>query len=67
MHTCTYPGLQLTLFVSVIVTVLAVFQHLHVDSTLYALVFGESVLNDAVSIVLYKLVNYKSPYKKNLE
>lgn len=35
------------------VTVLAVFQTLGVDRTLYALVFGESVLNDAVAIVLY--------------
>lgn len=35
------------------VTVLAVFQHLGVNRTLYSLVFGESVLNDAVAIVLY--------------
>lgn len=34
------------------VTVLAIFHDLHVDVTLYALVFGESVLNDAVAIVL---------------
>jgi solute carrier family 9 (sodium/hydrogen exchanger), member 8 len=34
------------------VTVLAVFQELGVDRTLYALIFGESVLNDAVAIVL---------------
>jgi sodium/hydrogen exchanger 3 len=34
------------------VTVLTVFQELGVDRTLYALIFGESVLNDAVAIVL---------------
>ena len=38
------------------VTVLAVFHDLHVDVDLYSLVFGESVLNDAVAIVLYRLV-----------
>ncbi|EDV21919.1 uncharacterized protein TRIADDRAFT_29621 [Trichoplax adhaerens] len=43
------------------VTVLAIFQHLHVDSKLYALVFGESVLNDAVSIVLYSAILTYSP------
>ncbi|CAI5492081.1 unnamed protein product [Closterium sp. Naga37s-1] len=36
------------------VSVLAVFQELGVDRTLYAQVFGESVLNDAVAIVLYR-------------
>jgi NhaP-type Na+/H+ or K+/H+ antiporter len=36
------------------VTVLAVFKALRVDTNLYANVFGESVLNDAVAIVLYK-------------
>lgn len=34
------------------VTVLAIFNDLHVDVNLYALVFGESVLNDAVAIVM---------------
>lgn len=34
------------------VTVLAIFHALNVDVDLYALVFGESVLNDAVAIVL---------------
>jgi len=34
------------------VTVLAIFNDLHVDVTLYALVFGESILNDAVAITL---------------
>ncbi|KAG1686123.1 Sodium/hydrogen exchanger 7 [Nymphon striatum] len=33
-------------------TVLAIFNDLHVDVNLYAFVFGESVLNDAVAIVM---------------
>lgn len=33
-------------------TILAIFHDLHVDVNLYALVFGESVLNDAVALVL---------------
>lgn len=33
-------------------TILAIFNDLHVDVNLYALIFGESVLNDAVAIVL---------------
>ncbi len=35
-----------------VVTVLAIFNELHVDVDLYALLFGESVLNDAVAVVL---------------
>lgn len=38
------------------VTILAIFSDLHVDVNLYALVFGESVLNDAVAIVLSRYV-----------
>lgn len=37
------------------VTVLAIFHDLNVDVDLYALVFGESVLNDAVAIILVRL------------
>lgn len=40
------------LFFSLVVTVLAIFNELHADVDLYALLFGESVLNDAVAIVL---------------
>jgi sodium/hydrogen exchanger-like protein 6/7 len=55
-----YPTLKFTdtlLFGAIIsatdpVTVLAIFNDLNVDVDLYALVFGESVLNDAVAIVL---------------
>ena len=45
---------QLTLLICVssLVTVLAIFHELHVDPDLYTLLFGESVLNDAVAIVL---------------
>ncbi|KAK2835929.1 hypothetical protein Q5P01_016413 [Channa striata] len=34
------------------VTVLAIFNELHADGDVYALLFGESVMNDAVAIVL---------------
>lgn len=36
----------------VLVTTLAIFTEQNLDSDLYALIFGESVLNDAVSIIL---------------
>lgn len=39
-------------------TILAIFHDMHVDVNLYALVFGESVLNDAVAIVLSGLVYF---------
>ncbi|XP_070537705.1 sodium/hydrogen exchanger 6-like [Ptychodera flava] len=39
------------------VTVLAIFHDLHVDVDMYALVFGESVMNDAVAIVLAATVD----------
>ncbi|VVB00085.1 unnamed protein product [Arabis nemorensis] len=45
------------------VTVLSIFQELGTDVNLYALVFGESVLNDAMAISLYRtmsLVNRQS-------
>jgi sodium/hydrogen exchanger-like protein 6/7 len=36
------------------VTILAVFQQLGVEPDLYAVIMGESMLNDAVAIVLYR-------------
>lgn len=43
------------------VTVLAIFHELHVDTDLYTLLFGESVLNDAVAIVLTHSISIYSP------
>ncbi|XP_051778873.1 sodium/hydrogen exchanger 9 isoform X1 [Erpetoichthys calabaricus] len=43
------------------VTVLAIFNELHVDTDLYTLLFGESVLNDAVAIVLTYSIAIYSP------
>ena len=51
------------------VATLAIFHALDVDPTLNMLVFGESVLNDAVSIVMtkYVLVLLLVISRKNLE
>lgn len=38
------------------VTILAIFNQYKVDPKLYSVIFGESLLNDAVSIVLYEYV-----------
>ncbi|XP_055501656.1 sodium/hydrogen exchanger 9-like isoform X2 [Leucoraja erinacea] len=43
------------------VTVLAIFHELDVDPQLYTLLFGESVLNDAVAIVLTYSISIYSP------
>ncbi|EDQ89848.1 uncharacterized protein MONBRDRAFT_16608, partial [Monosiga brevicollis MX1] len=43
------------------VTVLAIFSDLGVDDRLYSIVFGESVLNDAVAIVMYRSVSEFRP------
>ena len=60
------PMLECMLFGSLIsatdpVTVLAVFQSLKVEINMYSLVFGESLMNDAVGIVLYRsLLTFKT-------
>lgn len=38
------------------VSVLAIFKEIGADPHLYSLIFGESILNDAVSMVMYKTV-----------
>ncbi|KAJ3019346.1 monovalent cation:H+ antiporter, CPA1 (nhx1) [Thoreauomyces humboldtii] len=38
------------------VTILAIFHQLRVDPKLYAIIFGESILNDSVAIVLFKVL-----------
>ena len=41
------------------VAILAIFSDLNVDVNLYALVFGESVLNDAVAIVITRTLEVR--------
>ncbi|EGG24018.1 Na-H exchanger [Cavenderia fasciculata] len=45
------------------VATLAIFQALNVDPTLYMLVLGESILNDATAIMLYRTVSIFEPSK----
>lgn len=47
------------------VTVLAIFNELHADGDLYALLFGESVMNDAVAIVLSSSIVAYQPSEAN--
>ncbi|GAA6071413.1 sodium/hydrogen exchanger 7, partial [Tachysurus ichikawai] len=47
------------------VTVLAIFNELHADVDLYALLFGESVMNDAVAIVLSSSIMAYQPSGAN--
>ncbi|XP_034036505.1 sodium/hydrogen exchanger 7 [Thalassophryne amazonica] len=48
------------------VTVLAIFNELHADGDLYALLFGESVMNDAVAIVLSSSIVAYQPSGANM-
>lgn len=38
------------------VSVLAIFKEMDADPNLYAIVFGESIFNDAIGIVMYETV-----------
>ncbi len=50
------------------VTILAIFNQYKVDPKLYTIIFGESLLNDAVSIVMYECVilSFIHPYLSSL-
>lgn len=56
-----YEWLHLILFSTIVsavdpVAVLSIFQDLHINSPLYFVVFGESLLNDAVVVTVYTVV-----------
>ncbi len=38
------------------VSVLAIFKEMNADANLYSIIFGESIFNDAVAIVMYQIV-----------
>lgn len=48
------------------VSVLAIFKEMDADVNLYAIVFGESIFNDAISIVMYETVMQTGKTEKTL-
>lgn len=48
------------------VAVLAIFKEMNADVTLYTLIFGESIFNDVIAIVLYNIVSTRINYHASI-